>query len=104
MGLVMALEIGLKHLKVIGDSNLVVCEAKGSFSLKEPSLASYRTLAQRLEEKFCTFEIEHAQRSENQYVDALATLGSKIAFEGSCARVEVKKGRESIIEVLKESS
>ena len=103
MGLVMALEIGLKHLKVIGDSNLVVCEAKGSFSLKEPSLASYRTLAQRLEEKFCTFEIEHAQR-RNQYVDALAALGSKIAFEGSCARVEVKKGRESIIEVLKESS
>ena len=87
----MALEIGLKHLRVIGDSNLVVCQAKGSFSLKEPSLALYRTLAQRMEEKFCTFEEEHAQRSENRYVDALATLGSKIAFEGSNARVEVKK-------------
>ena len=44
-GLATALEIGVKHLKVIGDSNLVVCQAKGSFSLKEPSLASYRTLA-----------------------------------------------------------
>ena len=28
-----ALEIRIKHVKVIGDSNLVVCQAKGSFSL-----------------------------------------------------------------------
>ena len=39
------LEMGIKHLKMIGDSNLVVCQAKGIFSLKEPSLASYKTLA-----------------------------------------------------------
>ena len=59
-GLAIALKIGIKHLKVIGDSNLVVCQAKGIFSLKEPSLAPYRTLAQKMEEKFSTFEIEHA--------------------------------------------
>ena len=44
-GLAIALKMGIKHLKVMGDSNLVVCQAKGSFSLKEPSLAPYRTLA-----------------------------------------------------------
>ena len=44
-GLAIVLEIGIKHLKVISDSNLVVCLAKGSFSLKEPSLAPYKTLA-----------------------------------------------------------
>ena len=44
-GLAMALEMGVKHLRVIGDSNLVVCQAKGSFSLKEPSLAPYRAMA-----------------------------------------------------------
>ena len=38
-GLVMALEMGVKHLRVLGDLNLVVYQAKGSFSLKEPSLA-----------------------------------------------------------------
>ena len=37
--LAMALEMGVKHLRVLGDSNLVVCQTKGSFSLKEPSLA-----------------------------------------------------------------
>ena len=50
IGLAIALEIGIKHLKVIGDSNLVVYQAKGSFSLKEPSLAPYKMLAQKMEE------------------------------------------------------
>ena len=45
MGLAIDLKIGIKHLKVIGNSNLVVCQAKGSFTLKEPSLAPYQTLA-----------------------------------------------------------
>ena len=55
-----------------------------------------------MEEKFCTFKIEHAQRSENRYADVLAALGSQIAFEGSSTTVEVKKQKESIIEALKE--
>ena len=75
-GLATALEMGVKHLKVIGDSNLVVCQTKQSFSLKEPSLAPYRTMAQKMEEKFSTFKIEHTLRSENRYLNALAALGS----------------------------
>ena len=39
------LEMGVKHLKVLGDSNLVVYQTKGSFSLKEPNLALYRAIA-----------------------------------------------------------
>jgi ribonuclease HI len=38
-GLAIAYEMGIKHLRVVGDSNLVVCQARGEFSLKEPSLA-----------------------------------------------------------------
>ena len=78
-GSAIALEMGIKHLKVIGNSNLVVYQAKGSFSLKEPSMAPYRMLAQ------------HTQRSENRYTGALASLGSQIAFKMSSIRVEVNK-------------
>ena len=77
MGLATALEMGIKYLKMIGNSNLVVYQAKESFSLNEPSLAPYRTLAQRMEEKFSTFKIEHSQRSENWYTN---TLGSQICL------------------------
>ena len=75
----------------MGDSNLVVCQTKGSFSLKEPSLATYRAMAQKIEEKFSTFEIEHASRNENRFADALAALGSQIIFEGDSTRIKVSK-------------
>jgi hypothetical protein len=89
-------------LKVLGDSNLIVCQARGEFSLKEPSLAPYRALAQKLEEKFATFEIEHAQRNENCYADALATLGSQMAFEGQKIDITINKKVKPITELLKE--
>ena len=59
-------------------------------------------MAQKMEERFLTFEIEHAPRNENRFADALATLGSQITFEEDSTRVEVSKRQESIIEVLKE--
>ena len=96
------LEIGVKHLNVMGDSNLVVSQAKGILSLKEPSLAPYKAMTQKMEEKFSTFEIEHAPRNKNQFADALTALSSQIMFEEDNTRVEVSKREKSIIEVLKE--
>ena len=101
-GLATTLEMGVKHLEVMGDLNLVVYQAKGIFSLKEPNLASYRAMAQKMEEKFSTFEIEHTPRNEIRFADVLAALGSQIIFEGDITRIEVSKRKESIIEMLKE--
>ena len=101
-GLATALEMGIKHLRVMGNSNLVVCQTKVSFSLKEPSLAPYKEMAQKMEEKFSTFEIKHTLRNENRFADALAALGSQIIFEGDNTKIEVSKRKESIIEMLKE--
>ena len=86
----------------MGDSNLVIYQTKGSFSLKEPSLAPYRAMAQKMKKKFSTFEIEHTPRNENRFADALVALGSQIIFEGDSTRIEVSKRKESIIEMLKE--
>ena len=83
--------MGIKHLRVMGDSNLMVCQTKRSFSLKEPSLATYRAMAQKIEEKFSTFEIEHASKNENRFADALAALGSQIIFEGDSTRIKFSK-------------
>ena len=59
-------------------------------------------MAQKTEEKFLTFKIEHAPRNENRFADALAALGSQIMFEWDNTRVEISKREESIIKVLKE--
>ena len=55
-----------------------------------------------MEEKFSTFEIEHALRNENRYADALAALSSQIIFEGDNTRIEVNKRKESIVKMLTE--
>uniref|UniRef100_A0A2N9HQQ7 Integrase catalytic domain-containing protein n=1 Tax=Fagus sylvatica TaxID=28930 RepID=A0A2N9HQQ7_FAGSY len=56
---------------------------------------------QKLEEKFVTFEIKHAQRNENRYADALATLGSQMAFEGEKIDITINKKVRPITELLK---
>ena len=47
--LTMALSIGVKYIKVLGDSNLVVSQVKDDFALTKQSLVAYRSWAQRLE-------------------------------------------------------
>ena len=101
-GLAITHEMGIKYLQVIGDSNLIIYQTKGEFSLKEPSLAPYRALAQKLEEKFDTFEISHAMRCGNGYADALATLGSQISFERPKVDVTINKRNVPITDLLKE--
>ena len=54
-----------------------------------------------MEAKFSTFEIEHAQRNENRYADALATLGSQITFKGDEMDVTICKKIEPITESLR---
>ena len=41
--LTIALSIGVKQMRVLGDSNLVVSQVKGDFALSEQSLVAYRT-------------------------------------------------------------
>ena len=101
-GLVVVREMGIKHLRVIGYSNLVVCQAKGEFTLKELSLAPYRAMAQMLEDSFEDFDIQNSQRSDNRFVDALATLGARISFEGTATEVIIIKKPVLAIRVLKE--
>lgn len=43
IGLTIALGMSIKHMKVLGDSNLMVSQVKGDFTLSEPNLASYQT-------------------------------------------------------------
>lgn len=45
--------------------------------------------------------MEYTQRSENQFIDALATVGSQIPFEGESTSIRVSKQQSSIIGTLK---
>ena len=87
-------DMGAKSLRVIGDSNLVIKQVRGEFSVKELALAPYRTAAQEMIKKFQTFSIEYISSGSNRYADALAILGYLIRFTSGSTNVSViKKGR-----------
>ena len=67
-------------------------------------MATYRTWALKVEQKFQTFSMKYAQMSENRFTDALATLGSQIPFKGKSTLIMVSKQEHSIIGILKKMS
>ena len=58
-GLAITLSMGIKHMRVLEDSNLVVSQVKKDVALREPSLASSRTWVQKVEKRFQTFSVEY---------------------------------------------
>ena len=48
------------------------------------------------------FDIQHSQRSDNRFADALATLGARIIFEGIATEVTIIKKPVPAIQVLNE--
>lgn len=63
----------------MGDSNLVVKQLDGEFSVREPTLAPYCT-AQKLIKQFKKVIVEHIPRSNNRYADTLTTRGSRMLY------------------------
>ncbi|GFY91112.1 hypothetical protein Acr_07g0013080 [Actinidia rufa] len=67
LGLLATLNIGISCLCIKGDSKLVVKQTTGDYALKEPGLASYRVIVQKLMEQFNAVTIQHMPKSDNTY-------------------------------------
>jgi len=67
-----AQENGIKALKVVSDSELMVRQIKGIYKVKHPELRKLHGEAQPLVRKLEHFEIRHALREHNQDADRLA--------------------------------
>ncbi|XP_057789942.1 uncharacterized protein LOC131006784 [Salvia miltiorrhiza] len=80
LGLEMALNMQQSHLKVYGDSKLVVNQILGLYEVKKLELLPYVKYARKIIEWLGDVEIEHISRSENKQADALAKLASTIAM------------------------
>ncbi|XP_026398852.1 uncharacterized protein LOC113294688 [Papaver somniferum] len=89
IGLSVAKQEGATHLEIRGDSKLLVNQMNGVYSLK--ALAPYRSEAQRLLNYFVDATITHIGCNNNKHVDCLATLASKLQFEGLEETLIVKR-------------
>ncbi|KAK5839083.1 hypothetical protein PVK06_007842 [Gossypium arboreum] len=78
MGLQVAIERGIKTLKVYGDSALVIYQLRGEWETRDPKLINYRKVVLGLLEEFDDITFNYLPRDENQMADALVTLASMI--------------------------
>ncbi|XP_024162229.1 uncharacterized protein LOC112169436 [Rosa chinensis] len=75
-GLQIARELGVPHLSIFSDSQLVVNQVSGNFEAKEPHMSSYQALARALVQRFTSYIFTQIPRAENDKADALAKLAS----------------------------
>ncbi len=70
-GVKKAVAIGVKHIEIFGDSQLVVNQVNGNFRCKKAGLKYYRDEIQKLTTNFHTFVITHVPRKQNKQADKL---------------------------------
>ena len=73
-----ALKLKLRKVKFIIDSLLIVNQIKGIFQCKEPLLQKYKQIVENLLSLLIKYEIQATPRSNNRFVDAMASIGSLI--------------------------
>ena len=86
-----ARRLGIKRLKVFGDSEMVIKQVKGIYGVKNPSLANYRAAVQRVIEHFAFVEYKVVNRGENKLADSLATLATKFVLKKEKMTLRIKK-------------
>ena len=75
-GLCITIELGIRHLDVWGDSQLVVDQVMKESSCHNAKIAAYCQEVRQLEDKFDGLELNHILSYLNEAADALAKMVS----------------------------
>jgi ribonuclease HI len=75
-GLRITVELGVRHLDVRGDSQLVIDQVMKSSSCRDPKMEAYCEEVRRLEDKFHGLKLNHVARRYNEAADELAKIAS----------------------------
>lgn len=73
-GLEAAADLGLKHLKVLSDSELLVKQMNGEYRVKHPDLLPLYENARELVKEFDSVSIAHVRREQNKRADELCNI------------------------------
>ena len=78
LGLEIALELGIRHMDVFGDSNLVLRQIQGDSKTMDVKLRPYHANLEMLVARVDDLRYVHLPRAQNRFVDASATLASSV--------------------------
>ncbi|XP_074304432.1 uncharacterized protein LOC141639152 [Silene latifolia] len=76
LGLHIALEMQINHIKVYSDSQLIVNHVNNVYTSRDPKMVAYLEVAKELKLRFASFHIQQIPREQNVKADALATPGA----------------------------
>ncbi|XP_070054213.1 uncharacterized protein LOC142180102 [Nicotiana tabacum] len=74
IGIRMSVDMNIKELLVIGDSDLLIHQVQGEWTTKNVKILPYLHCVNELCKKFTKIEFNHIPRIQNEFTDALATL------------------------------
>ena len=80
IGLKMTVTLGATGLEVSCNSLMVVSQVKQKYNAKDEQMAAYLQLILSLKLKFLRCDFRQISRSENNYADSLANLGSTVEY------------------------
>ncbi|XP_039162751.1 uncharacterized protein LOC120290530 [Eucalyptus grandis] len=78
LGLQLAIDKKVKRLQVYGDSTLIMLQMGGHWQTRDVKFITYHEYLEDLIKKFDEISFDYLPRSQNQFVDALATLSSML--------------------------
>ncbi|XP_075097916.1 uncharacterized protein LOC142175237 [Nicotiana tabacum] len=78
LGIRMEVDMNVKELLVIEDSDLLIHQVQWEWSTKNVKTLPYLCCTKDLCKKFTKIEFKHVPRIQNKFADALATLSSMI--------------------------
>ncbi|MCG3174623.1 MAG: Ribonuclease H [Myxococcota bacterium] len=71
-GLERALAMGVRRLRVLADSQLVIQQLSGAYAVRNPAMKTLHARVKELEKQFGGVTYEHIYREKNQRADQLA--------------------------------
>ncbi|XP_070019700.1 uncharacterized protein [Nicotiana sylvestris] len=74
LGLRLGVDMGVREVLVMGDSDLLVHQIQGEWETRDLTLIPYRQCLHELCQRFQAIEFRHIPRIHNEVADALATL------------------------------
>ena len=72
--------LGVTHLKVIGDSQVILRQVLRKYRTHNPKLTPYQQLVNKMMKKFHKLIFVHILRSRNALTDSLTSLSSMLSF------------------------
>ncbi|XP_070036821.1 uncharacterized protein [Nicotiana tomentosiformis] len=83
IGMNMAVDLDVKELLIMGDSDLIIRQAQGEWETRDIKLFPYMQYVEDLSKRFKSLEFRYIPRFHNELADALATLASMLPYPGN---------------------